>query len=216
MSSIKDPALTPDLGYFLVIGGDIIDYIINQETLVVEEVLISSGEIRAYSWDGKIIMVPFEVRIADDQGSFGGDKQVIAMVSKELKVKGLLLEKDKFKGPIFFNKDINVKQLPKQAPPAPYISILNESAGIATVEDIEYINVAVRNFNPGLKLEVYLNGELIQLKPEPELDKSGSTKLKIPQMLDIGGHTLLVKQQDGNIILQDVATFVKRVRDDKK
>ncbi len=215
LSSITEPALMPDLGYFLVKGGDIIGYSINQKTFEVEEVVLSSGELRGYNWNGNVIKIPFEVRIGDGRGSFGGDEQVSAMVNEYLKVKGLLLKKSTFIAPILSYEEITLEQLPVQEPPAPYISILNERAGIPTVEDGDLIYVAVRNFNPKLKLEVYLDGEAVKLKPEPKLDKSGSAKLRIPQMLEIGGHILLVKQQDGKNILQDVATFVKRVRDER-
>lgn len=215
LSSITNPASMPNSGYFLVKGGDIVDYSIDQKSKELEEVVLSSGEIQAYSWDGNILKVPFKVRIGEGQGYYGGDKQVSAMVNNKLKVKGLLLENNKFKAPIFYSKDITTDQLPKQEPLRPYISILNESGGLTTVEDRDPIYVAVRNFDPNLKLEVYLDGELVKLVPEPRMDKSGSTKLKIPQSVGVGGHTLLVKQQDGDKVLQDVDTFQIRVIDKK-
>jgi photosystem II stability/assembly factor-like uncharacterized protein len=215
LSSIKDPSLMPDLGYFLVQGGDIIDYSINEKTFIVEELVITSGKIQGYNWEGKIIKVPFKVRMGDGQGKFGGDEQVSVLVRENSRIKGLLLESNKFKGPIFSDNEINLKQLPKQAPPKPYISIMNGNGGFPTIEGNELIEVTIRNFNPKLKLEIYLNGEPVKLNPEPKLDGKGSAKLKIPQILDIGGHTLLVKQHDKNKVLQDVATFTKHVRDEQ-
>ena len=211
LGSIKDPILMPSLRYFLVKGGDILDYKINRENNVVEEVVISAGDVFGYNWDGSVAKVSFKVRIDTGQGTYGGDVELLALLREKVRVKGMMLEKDTFKAPILSEKEILPEQLPKQSPPAPYVSIMNRRAGIATVEGIEKIRLFGRNFTPKEKLDIYLDGEKVKLATEPVADEAGSFVLLIPQMLGQGGHTILVKQLVGKDVIQDVASFVKTV-----
>jgi hypothetical protein len=205
----------PKLVYVLLKGGDITGYTINRETRVLEEVQISSGELVAYTWDGKVTQVPFRVTKGKGQGSYGGDEEVTKMVREKMLVKGVLMEKNILKGPILSDKDVTPDQLPKQGPPSPYIYVLNQRAGIPVVEGNEAIRVAGKNFRPDGKLEVLLDGHKVKLRSEPKIDKSGAFVLNIPQVLPLGGHTITVKEEAGKEILKDVTTFIKRVRDDR-
>jgi hypothetical protein len=204
----------PGLRYFLVKGGDIVGYSINRTTKAVEEVVISSGELTGYNWDGKKTEVTFKVTTGK-QGSFGGDEQVTAMTRENLKVKGLLTGNNIFKGPILSEKEILPDQLPKQRAPSPYISILNQRAGVPTVEGNEVIRILGKNFSLKAPLEVLLDGVKVTLRPEPRPDASGTFRLRIPQVLEMGNHTVLVRQTVDGKVLQDATTFVKTITDQR-
>ncbi len=213
LMAIQHSSSMEHIGYFLVSGSQIFDYRIDPTSNVMQEVTLSKGEIRGYSSNGKTIDNPFKVSVGDARGNFSGHSEMSAELDDKVQIKGLVLENGTFKGAILAEKDITTDQLPKPPPLEPYITILNHVSGMAVVQGLDKIRLSGRNFNPNYPLEIFLNGEPVDLISQPEIDNTGNFNVEFPQKVEIGGHVILVKQQTDDEILQDIATFLKRVDD---
>jgi hypothetical protein len=213
ISQIHDPDVCPVCGYFLAIGGRILDYTVNAETGQVTEVFLSDGEIKGYSWNGAEMKVPFKVSIGLQQGAFGGDKQIAELLTGENQIKGLFLEGDILKGLIVYSRDLSKEQLPKKTPLGPHIRVDLNLTGAAAAGNANPITVTGTGFNPRYPVEVLLDGKIVQQERPVKFDGKGNFTISIPPSLGIGGHTVLIRQKTDKGIIQDASTFIITVRD---
>ncbi|MCB9231972.1 MAG: exo-alpha-sialidase [Bacteroidia bacterium] len=207
LNSIHDPASTPKFGWFLLKGGEILDYSLQSETGLVQEVVISGGEFQGVTWDGKPLETPFRIAQGKDKGQFAGDQGLLAELKGEVRVKGLLLEDKVLRAPLLATQDVTPGQLPQQAPKRPYISIQSQEREGTLVGLFEPIQVKGYHFQPGAPLEIWIDEAPIRLQTQPVIDNTGKFSLSIPQRLEAGGHTLLVSQKSGDQVVRDAESF---------
>jgi hypothetical protein len=195
ISQIHDPDVCPVCGYFLAIGGRILDYTVNAETDQVTEVFLSEGEIKGYSWNGDELKIPFKVSIGRQQGNWGGDKQIAELLTGKNQIKGLFLEGDVLKGLIVYSRDLSKEQLPKKTPLGPHIRVDLNLTGAAAAGNANPITVTGTGFNRQYPVEVLLDGRIVQQEQPVKFDGKGNFTVSIPPSLDIGGHTVLIRQK---------------------
>jgi len=213
LSAINEPTSGSITKYLLVKDGNITDYVINEKTQQLLEVFISSGSVEVYNSGGAPIKPTFKVSFNKKPGAYSGNRNLLDYLTDEVKVKGIILEKNAVKAPILAQDDISAEQLPKQSEAKPYATVLNKKGGVSVVENFDAVRVLVKNFNPKTKIEVFVDGELVQWKDEPETDATGRVLLSIPQDLEVGDHTVVIKQKGNNRVMEATTGFVKGTYD---
>jgi hypothetical protein len=213
ISQIHNPDVCPVCGYFLNIGGRVLDYRADAATNQITEVFISGGEIKGYTWDGKALPLPFRVSTGAQQGIFGGDQQLQQLLRGKSQIKGLYVEGNILRGLIVYSSDLSVDQLPKKIALGPHISV--SFSGPREASGVEPIVVTGTGFIPGFTIEVLLDGKAVQPDQPARIDDQGNFTITIPPLLDVGGHTILVRQKTDKGTIQDASTFNLTVHDDQ-
>ena len=217
ISQIHNPDACPVCTFVLVQGGRILDFIVDEKTGKVQEITLSGGEVKQFNWERD--EVPLEVHTSRGQrlGTFGGDKTLVSYLQENgVQIKGLMLEKGVLKGVILSQVDVSPQQLPaKREAAAPRIELnipSTEGKGIP-VGSGDGIVIHGFQFERGAPIEVLLDGEPVKLDKQPEVDEKGSFTVTAPPILNIGGHTILVRQRTTHGVLQDAFTFHVTVQD---
>jgi hypothetical protein len=211
ISQIHDPDVCPVCGYFLNVGGRILDYRMNADTNQLAEVMISGGEMKGYTWDGSELPVQFKVSIGDQIGELGGDKELQALLTEKNMIKGLFLEGNTMRGLILYSNDLAADQLPKKSPLAPHITV--DLSGPQDADNLKPIIITGAGFNPQFALEILLDGRVLQLEQPVKFDEQGDFMISIPPLIEVGGHTILIRQETDKGIIQDASTFLVTVKD---
>jgi hypothetical protein len=202
ISQIHDPEACPACGYFLVIGGKVMNYKTDPGTDELVQVMINQGEIKGFTWRGEELPLPFEVIEVQAQGSLAGDKQLKQFLTGRNDVKGLFVEGHTLRGLIIYSDDLTLDQLPKEVPLAPHIN-LSEREPVA-IDELGRVLVHGVGFDPRFPLEVLLDGQVLQPDAPPDFDPSGNFTLSITPLADFGLHTILVRQDTDRGLIQDV------------
>lgn len=204
--------------FLLAEGGWLTDFNVAPGTDEVKNVSLNTGELRAYDLEGKQADLLVQVHRSAGPGDFGGDKGLVALLkNKEVKVKGLLLEGNIFKGAILAQEDISLEQLPKTVPPAPQVRMAaGKGSGILPMVDDGMLELEGFGFDPSAPIEFFLDGEKMDLQVEPRFDSNGNFTIRIPIAAALGAHVLLVRQETMGTLLEDALTIMVKVRDEPK
>ncbi len=212
ISQIHDPEVCPVCGYFLVTGGDVIDYKMNAGSNQLEEVVISGGEIKGYTWNGESLAVPFKVTVGQQRGTYNGDQPLLSQLDTRHQIKGLFMEKDTLRGVIIATSELTADQLPKQVPLGPHIHA-GLMEGTLQGNTLNPILVSGAGFNPQFPMEILLDGQPVRLEQPAKFDAAGNFTISIPGTVGLGGHTVLVRQKTDQGTIQDASTFIVSVSD---
>ena len=226
ISQIHDPDTCPACGYFLLLGGKVLDYKTSPGTNELVEVIINKGEFKGYTWQGASLPVPFKVTTKKGQqaggaGALGSDKQLQALLGVDQplqdaqagksQIKGLFLEERTLRGLILATDDLSFDQLPKKVTLGPHIKIdQDEPVGI---DELEPVLVKGIGFDPRFPLEVLLDGQIVQPEFPPDFDPQGNFTLSVQPPPSLGLHTILVRQDTELGLIQDIATFGVTLRE---
>jgi hypothetical protein len=202
ISQIHGPDACPACGFFLVIGGKVLDYKTNPDANELVQVMINQGEIKGYTWRGEELPVPFEVTQGQARGDLAGDKQLKKFLRGGNNVKGLFVEGNTLRGLIIYSDDLTLDQLPKEVPLAAHISL--SVHGPVAVDELGPILVHGVGFDPRFPLEVLLDGQVLRPETPPDFDASGNFTLTVTPLADIGMHTILVRQETDRGLIQDI------------
>ncbi len=202
ISQIHDPEACPACGYFLVIGGKVLDYKTNPGSNELVQVMINQGEIKGYTWRGEELPAPFEVTQGQARGGLAGDKQLKKFLNGSNDIKGLFVEGDTLRGLIIYSDDLTLDQLPKEVSLAAYISL--SVRGPIAIDELGPILVRGVGFDPRFPLEALLDGRVLQPDTPPDFDASGNFTLTFTPLVDLGLHTILVRQDTDRGLIQDV------------
>ncbi len=205
ITQIKDPDVCPVCGYFLLKGGKVLDYKTAPGGNELLEVKINRGEIKGYTWRGEELAVPFLVTRGRIEGDLGNDEQLRKMLTGKTQIKGLFMEGSASRGLILAENDLSVDQLPRLAPLGPHIR--SSVRGFRAIDDLESIVVSGFGFEPPFPIEVLLDRQALQLDIPPEFDAQGSFTFSIQPILNIGVHTIQVRQDTPGGLIEDMLSF---------
>jgi hypothetical protein len=220
ISQIHNPDACPVCTWVLLDPGIIEDYSVQEQTNEIQEVRISGGNLKEFNWSGAEVPVTFRVSTGQELGAFGGDKQLVERLrGGKLQARGLLVEKNILKGAILASHPMTVQQIPQKSEDrTPRIEVKTSAAanpGIP-VGSAPQILIHGRNFDSASSVEVLLDGRPLKLEQKTMLvNKAGefTTSLHVP--LNVGGHTILVRQKTNHGVIQDAYTFNVTVQDSK-
>jgi hypothetical protein len=116
ISQIHDPEVCPVCGFILVKGGQVIEIRTDKSGRHIVEVVINSGELKSYSRDKKELPLPFKVSVGKTYGPFQPDGELLSLVkaNKNVKVAGLYVEGNLYKGALLARGEVSVDQLPSR------------------------------------------------------------------------------------------------------
>jgi hypothetical protein len=158
------------------------------------------------TFSGKEARPLFRISQGRTQGSFGGDAKLVSLLSNRLQVKGLLVEGLELRGVLLSSHDIEVGQLPRVQARVPRISIEARENRVEVGE--RPISLRGTGFDRRYPIEVTVDGSTPARPQNPVWEASGNFTLSLPPMLEIGGHTVLVRQRTENGIAEDATTFL--------
>jgi hypothetical protein len=219
ISQIHNPDACPVCIWVLIRGGEIVDYIVNAQTGKIEEVKITGGELRAFTWDRADTPLPFRTSVVRTGAAFGSDRQLAAALGDgKLHAKGLFVEEGAPKGVILASQDMTAEQIPAKATSeAPRIQVDIPSRGGAGVPvgSIGTITIRGHRFERAAPIEVLVDNQPLKIDQAPAVDERGEFTLTVtPPPLNVGGHTILVRQRTSRGVVQDAFTFNVTVRDE--
>jgi len=219
ISEIHDPDTCPACAFFPLIGGKILDYKTDPGTGELIEVIINKGEFQGYTWQGVGLPIPFKVTKKAQQqgGALSADRQLQELLAADgtlqgtqpgkSQIKGLFLEGNILRGLILAEEDLSIDSLPKKVLLGPHISL--SPLGPRPIDETEPITVTGVGFDPALPLEVLLDGQPVQPDAPPDFDPQGNFTFTLTPLVDLGGHTILVRQGD----IQDIGLFLVTVHE---
>lgn len=210
ISQIDDPEVCPVCGFILITGGDIMEIVADQSGRKINEVVISSGELKFYSWDRKEMPLPFKVSTGRTRGTFRLDPELAELVKegKNIKIAGLYVEGDLYKGTLLARGEVKPEQLPSRKTPVPRISLDLPATGHLNVTDNKGLRFVIRGFDVRQPLEIELDGRRIDPKQYKQtVDKEDAATIEIQVPFAIGEHKVLVRQKIGDRVIQDVSSF---------
>lgn len=214
ISQIHDPEVCPACGYFLVLGGKVLDYKTNPDTGQLTQVMITRGEIKGYNWQGEPLPLPFQVVQGQVQGAIGGNNLFQQLHGVTDQVKGLFVEGDTLRGLIVYSSDLTVDQLPKMMPLAPHINL---SVRVArAIDATEPLVVTGIGFDPHSPLEVLLDGQALRLDHPVDFDAQGNFTFSFQPTVGLGTHVIWVRQSTPRGVIQDASAFVVSVADEER
>lgn len=214
ISDIRNPDVCPVCGFILVRGGEIINVIRNAKTGTIEKVVLSGGQLEKISTGANRMAAlekqqtdfPFEVVYAKE-GRFDGDKDVDSLLDQTVKVKGIYVEGNLYKGAILAKEDIKAEQLPQQETPLPRIILVDIPKGYISINELRALRIAVQGFDIHKPFELRIDDKLIEnTSYKIEKNQQGMELLIVNVPLQIGSHKVVL-QQKGEQLRQDVATF---------
>jgi len=221
ISQIHNPDACPVCTWVLLDPGIIVDYVVQPETNQLQEVRISEGSLKEFSWEGKEVPVSFRVSTGQQLGAFGGEKELADRLrTGRLQARGLLIEKNILKGVILASHPMTVQQIPqKKEGRVPRIEVKTSSAaspGIP-VGTAPQITIHGHNFDSRSPVEVLLDGHPAKLEQKAlHVEKTGEFTVSLHAPLNVGGHTILVRQKTDHGVIQDAYTFNVTVQDSPK
>jgi len=186
--------------------------VLEERTGQIQEVGISGGKVREFNWDGVEVPLQFQVTTAKQLGSFGGDKELVSLLHEgHLQAEGLLVDKGILRGVILASRPMTAQQLPqKETDRTPRIEVRIAGAANAGVPvgSSGPIVIHGRNFETsGAPVEVVLDGRPVQGEKKMQVDKRGEFTTSINLPLNVGGHTILVRQKTEHGVIQDAYTY---------
>lgn len=214
ITDIDDPDVCPICGFILVRGGEIINVIRNAKTGTIEKVVLSGGQLekivvganKTRSLEKQEEQFPFEVAYAKE-GRFDGDKDVDSLLDQTVKVKGIYVEGNLYKGAILAKEDIKAEQLPQQEAPVPSIKLVDIPKGYISINELRVLRIAVQGFDTQKPFELLIDGKRIDnTSYKMEKNEQGIELLIVNVPLQIGSHKVLLRQK-GEQLRQDVAIF---------
>lgn len=218
ISQIHNPDACPVCSWVLLDPGIVEDYQVDERTGQIQEVRISGGTLREFTWDGKEVPVEFRVSTGQQLGSFGGEKELVNRLGKgRLQARGLLVEKNILKGVILASHTLTVQQLPqKKEDRSPRIEVETHLRGNAGIPVGSAAPMVIRgyNFESGAPIEVVLDGHPVEMDQKLRVSDRGEFTTSIrPRPLNVGGHTILVRQKTSHGVIQEAYTFNVTVKD---
>lgn len=217
ISQIHNPDACPVCTWALVDGGSIQEYLLDVPSGRIQEVRLSGGTLKVFTWERVEIPVPFRTSIAEQLGTFGGDKQLVKRLREgPLRARGLLLEKDILKGVILASGEVSVRQIPQKTDErAPRIEADTQFRGITGIPVGSSRPMLIRghNFQVGAPIEVLFDGHPVEVEQKSRVDQRGEFTVYIRPILNVGGHTILVRQKTNHGVIQDAITFNVTVKD---
>jgi photosystem II stability/assembly factor-like uncharacterized protein len=218
ISQIHNPDACPVCIWALVQGGEVIDYSVNAQTGRIEEVQISGGQVRGFTWDRAGVELPFRTSIARGRAVFSEDRSLAAQLRDgKLHAKGLLVENGLPKGIVLASNDMTPEQIPARKVEAPRIQVdIPSHGGVGVpIGSVSAITIRGHRFDRSAPIEVLVDDQPLKIDRTPEIDDRGEfTMTATPPPLNVGEHTIAVRQRTSRGILQDVFTFNVTVRDE--
>lgn len=207
-----DPDSCPKCRYLLVQDGAIQGVRTDSEGRVAE-VLVSDGRLQGYTAGGEPVEFPVQAT-PSEQGPTFDDKELTQLLAEGTRVRGLFLEERRVKGFIVAAQDVAPEQLPRERVVGPYITLNLPTTYGVPVADLDRIVVTGHGFDPDYPIEITVDGEPFQPDDEPRFDEEGRFRVELRPLLEIGGHTLRVRQETDDGVIEDVYTFNVTVKDE--
>jgi hypothetical protein len=154
--------------------------------------------------------LPFKVGRAQTFGAFQLDRELLNLVkeNKGVKIVGLYVEGNLYKGALLAREAIRPEQLPSRKALPPRIILDLPTTGHISIRDSRPLRIFVRGFDARQPLEIELDGSPIDAKQYTQtVDNEGTVTIEIHVPFAIGPHKVLVRQRIGERIIQDVSSF---------
>lgn len=217
ISQIHNPDACPVCTWVLLDEGIIQDYVVEERTGQIREVRISGGKVKEFNWDAVEVPLQFGVTTARQLGRFSGDEELVNQLNQgRLQARGLLVDKGILRGVILASHPVTVQQLPQKETdrtPRIQVRIAGVAASSVPVGATGPIVIHGRNFASAAPVEILLDGRPMQVEQKIQVDKQGEFTTSINLPLNVGGHTILVRQKTERGVIQDAYTFNVTVRD---
>jgi hypothetical protein len=153
-------------------------------------------------------------------GTFGGQTELVNRLRKGgFQARGLFLEKDILKGVVLAAHEVNVGQLPQKSQKSvPQIEVDTGFQGITGIPFGSSAPVVIRghNFEVGFPIEVLLDGRRVAVDQKLGITEKGDFTVSIKPVLNVGGHTILVRQETTRRVIQEAFTFNVVVTDSSR
>jgi hypothetical protein len=205
ISQIHDPEACPACGYFLAIGGRVLDYKTEGNGELLQVIVEKGAAIRGYTWDGHELAAPFERIEGRGKDATGSDGLPKELRDGKHDVRGLFVEGRTLRGLIVAPGELTVAQLPRTVPLAPHIRL--SARGARPIDEDEPIVVTGVGFLPGVPVEVLLDGQPAPLEQPADFDPQGNLTLSLRPRPVLGPHVILVRQSTAAGLIEDAGAF---------
>lgn len=216
ISQIRNPDACPVCTWVLLDPGTIVDYTVQQNTGQIQEVRISGGTLKEFTWEGAEVPVQFRVSVGQELGTFSGERGLVRRLKEgRLQARGLIVEKNILKGVILASHAMTVLQVPqKKEDRTPRIEVTTSGAANTRSPVGSSAPVLIRghNFEGGAPIEVILDNHPVETERKAVVE-NGEFSISIHAPLNVGGHTILVRQRTNHGVIQDAFTFNVTVSD---
>lgn len=234
ISQIDNPDACPVCTWVLVDRGRIVEFTSDPRSNRVTGVRLEGGQLRRFGWDRAEL--PLNVRVAQapapdaprfggggdavaggmddafpqerDTTRFGGDTTLARLVDRgQAQVAGLLMAGDTVRGVILAEGPMPPEQIPAPQPEPARIRVDLPPLGGRPADAPDSITVRGSGFDPRYPLEVTVDRVPLPGDQVPRVNERGEFVLRIPPILAVGGHTILVRQRTDHGLVQDAFTF---------
>jgi photosystem II stability/assembly factor-like uncharacterized protein len=210
LSQITPQRSCENCTFVLARGGSITDYSLDTRTREIRSVAVDRGSAGAYTSSGTELKLPLRVTTGQKRGDFSGDRELIALLSDQVHVKGLFVEGTMLRGVLLSTDEIKVSQLPSVKPLAPHITVVR---GDRIEVDSGPILISGQGFDRRYPLEVLLDENPLDVRKGINWSSNEAFVILIPSTVGIGGHTVVVRQRTGEGVIEDATTFLITVSD---
>lgn len=212
LGSIEDAADCTRCAFFLVEGGEILEYNVDAQRQL-QGVALSSGRITGFSADGKEVGIPFAVSRDAGTRKLAGDADLKDLLAAGNQIRGVFLEGRRLKGLVVAAREVRPQDLPRRRELAPYLVVELPSNHGVGVGSLKGIRVRGHGFDRDAPLEITLDGVALTLPERLAFDEKGVFHFVLPRALHVGGHTLRVEQRTDRGTFRDAYTFNVAVED---
>lgn len=210
LENLSHPAMLPGLRFYLSLGGKITGYTLDGRTRRLSSVSLDKGAFKAYTWDGKIDKVPFQVTTGPGDGTWSGEEGLAEFLRSHegLSVRGLIVDASGLKAVILNGSDIDQGMLPREPARRAYLRIANLSSLGRLAPPANILILRGTDFDPGAPIEALIDGKPIKASTQPVWDALGRFTWRLPISLAVGEHSVVVQQRTNNGKIVTAATFI--------
>lgn len=217
LRQIHNPDVCPRCGIFVIDKGEIGVIDLVKESNEIKGISMNSGQFKAFNLLGETISeLPFQATRSSGKFDAGKDENLLALLNKGFKVKGVYLEGRLFKGLILSKSDIQKSQLPIQQEPKTtlHVEVLGR-AGIASGNAT--IRIRGKGFDREQPIFILIDGKQVQtIDRKAEFDTKGLMILTLKFPFTPGGHSIVVEQKTALGKIREAASFIIPLNDEIK
>jgi len=194
-------------GFYLVDKGNITGYTVNPGNGQLTDLAINSGTITGYGFHNNKVELPFKLKYSEAPFNAKNDSTLMkVLASKEVRIKGLFLEKNIIKGLILSDKDISSEQLPKAKGSKPVIAV-DWASFQSEGNGINKLIVYGKGFAPAIPVSISIDGNKPVSEEKVSFTKDGIFSQVCTYPLSVGEHTIMIEQIVKGKTIRNISTF---------
>ncbi|MEO1451200.1 MAG: hypothetical protein AAFV07_16840, partial [Bacteroidota bacterium] len=189
--------------FLITEGGSIRDISIDTLTGKIDQIHIDGGEMIGIDERGQRVDDLPDISIQPKGGPPTCQAPDLAkLIGEHDDIKGIYLREGKFYGFILKQTDISLQDLPRPKPQTASIQLLIPSETGISLKDAANLTIMGKRFKPGYPIEIRIDEEDGSIKQEVEFRPDGTFRVKAPLLMGLGLHTIRIRQETNEGILE--------------